>query len=124
MLGEAGRAYYAQVQLALDTVYPATYALSRSLAILWLMQPGRLRAAPIAPALRLVAIVAPVAATAFDYWENALIARMLAAGPAVSADLVDAASLATMLKSAAGAVAEATMIGLGVVVGLRRWRSR
>ena len=49
MLGDAGRAYYADVQLALDTIYPATYALSRALAIWWLTMPGRLRAAPLRP---------------------------------------------------------------------------
>ena len=75
MLGEAGRAYYANVQLVLDTVYPATYALSRALAIWWLTMPGRLRTAPIAAAIRLVLIVPPLAAAGFDYWENALIGK-------------------------------------------------
>ena len=84
MLGDAGRAYYADVQLALDTIYPATYALSRALAIWWLTMPGRLRAAPLAPAIRWILLVPPVAAAGFDYWENSLIGKMLVAGPAVS----------------------------------------
>jgi hypothetical protein len=124
MLGEAGRAYYAEVQLALDTVYPATYALSRALAILWLTMPGRLRAEPLVPALRWVLIVPPVAAAGFDYWENSLIAKMLAAGPTVSDDLVRMASMATQMKSIAGALAELTMVGFAFVVFVRRRRSR
>ncbi len=123
MLGEAGRAYYADVQLALDTIYPATYALSRALAIWWLAMPGRLRAAPIAPAIRWLLIVPPVAAAAFDYWENSLIGKMLVAGPAVSDDLVRMASMATQLKSVAGALSEVTMLAFAVVVFVR-WRRR
>jgi hypothetical protein len=41
-LGEAGRAYYADVQLVLDTIYPVTYALSRGLLLWWLTMPRRL----------------------------------------------------------------------------------
>lgn len=124
MLGDAGRAYYADVQLALDTIYPATYALSRALAIWWLAMPGRLRAAPIAPAIRWLLIVPPVAAAAFDYWENSLIRKMLAAGPAVSDDLVHMASIATQLKSVAGAVSEVTMLAFALVAFVRWWRQR
>ncbi|MGH6725946.1 MAG: hypothetical protein ACREB8_05300 [Pseudolabrys sp.] len=122
MLGDAGRAYYADVQLALDTVYPATYALSRALAIWWLTMPGRPRAAPLMPALRWILIVPPVTAAVFDYWENSLIRKMLAAGPAVAGDLVHMASVATQLKAAAGALSEVTMIAFAVVVFVRWWR--
>ena len=124
MLGESGRAYYAGVQLALDTVYPATYALSRALAIVWLLQPGRVRREPLAPVVRWMAAAPPVAAAGFDYWENALIGKMLAAGPAVADDLVRTASLATQLKSIAGAISEVTMIGLALAALLRRWRAK
>jgi len=123
MLGEAGRAYYADVQLALDTIYPASYALSRALAIWWLAMPGRLSAAPIAPALRWILIAPPFAAAAFDYWENSLIRKMLAAGPTVSDDLVRMASMATQLKSIAGALSELTMLAFAVAVFVR-WRRR
>jgi hypothetical protein len=124
MLGEAGRAYYADVQLALDTIYPATYALSRALAIWWLTVPGRALATPIAPVIRSILLVAPVAAAAFDYWENSLIRKMLAAGPAVSDDLVHVASTATQLKSVAGALSELTMLAFAAVVFVRWWRRR
>lgn len=124
MLGEADRAYYADVQIALDTVYPATYALSRALAILWLTMPGRLRTEPLAPAIRWILSVPPVAAAGFDYWENSLIAKMLAAGPTVSDDLVRMASMATQMKSIAGVLAELTMVGFALVVFVRWWRSR
>ncbi len=121
MLGEAGRAYYADVQLVLDTVYPATYALSRALAIWWLTMPGRLRATPIPAAIRWVAIVPPVAAAGFDYWENAMIGKMLIAGSAVSDELVRMASMATQIKSVAGALTELTMVVFAAVVFVR-WR--
>ncbi len=122
MLGDAGRAYYADVQLALDTIYPATYALSRALAIWWLSMPGRLRAAPLAPAIRWVLIVPPVAAAGFDYWENSLIGKMLAAGPAVSDAVVRVASAATQLKSVAAALSETTMLIFAAVALVRWWR--
>ena len=124
MLGEAGRAYYADVQLALDTVYPATYALSRALAIWWLTAPGRARAAPLPAALRWALIVPALAAAGFDYRENALIAKMLAAGPAVGDEIVSSASAATQIKSIAGAASETIMIGLALVVFVRWWRRR
>ena len=40
-LSGIGRAYYADVQLQLDTAYPAVYALSRGLLLFWLTAPGR-----------------------------------------------------------------------------------
>jgi hypothetical protein len=123
MLGDAGRAYYADVQLALDTIYPATYAVSRALAIWWLTMPGRLRAAPLAPVIRWILLVPPVAAAGFDYWENSLIGKMLIAGPAVSDAAVRVASMSTQLKSVAGALSELTMLIFGVVVFVR-WRRR
>lgn len=121
MLGDAGRAYYADVQLALDTVYPATYALSRGLAIWWLTMPGRARPAPIPNALRLALLVAPLAAMGFDYRENFLIAKMLAEGASVSDELVRAASSATQIKSVAAALSELTMIVLAIAAFIR-WR--
>lgn len=122
MLGEAGRTYYADVQLLLDTLYPAVYALSRALAIWWLSMPGRLRAEPVPLVLRSLVIIPPIAAAAFDYWENTLIAEMLAAGPAVANDVVSTASIATQLKSVAGVVSEITMISFAGLAFLRRRR--
>src|ERR1700674_2988609 len=43
-LGEAGRDFYANVQLRIDAIYPATYALSRALLLWWVTALGRLRA--------------------------------------------------------------------------------
>lgn len=121
MLGDAGRAYYADVQLALDAIYPAIYALSRALAMWWLTMPGRLRAAPLAPAIRGLLLVPPVAAAGFDYWENSLIGKMLVTGPAVSDAVVRVASMTTQLKSVAGAISELTMLIFTTVVFVR-WR--
>jgi hypothetical protein len=123
MLGDAGRAYYAEVQLAFDTVFPAIYALSRGLAIWWLTMPKRLRDAPIPAAVRGLLLIPAIAAAGFDYWENALIRQMLVIGPTVTDKVVSAASMATQLKWAFGIVAELTMIGLAVVAFVR-WRRR
>src|SRR5204863_8719731 len=46
-LSSIGRAYYADVQLQLDTIYPALYALSRGLLLLWVTAPGRTAAQPL-----------------------------------------------------------------------------
>ena len=40
-LGEDGRTYYANVQLRIDTFYPASYGISRALCFYWLAMPGR-----------------------------------------------------------------------------------
>lgn len=121
MLGEAGRAYYTDVQLVLDTVYPAVYALSRALAVWWLTMPGRLRDAAVPTAVRGLLLLPPIVATAFDYRENTLIAKMLAAGPAVASEIVTGASLATQLKFVAGTIADLTMIGFAAIAYIR-WR--
>src|SRR5258708_2531913 len=64
-LGEAGRSYYADVQLRIDTVYPATYALSRGLALWWLTMPGRLGEAAAPRGFRIGLLLVPLAAAGF-----------------------------------------------------------
>ncbi len=120
LLGEEGRAYYARVQLMLDTVYPATYAVSRGLLVWWLTAAGRIAPHALAIHWRLLMLVAPVAAAGFDYLENARIAAMLAAGTSVDAALVGAASLATQAKSAFTVVTEVLVLTLA----FRFWRRR
>ena len=71
LLGEEGRAYYASAQLALDSIYPATYAFSRVLVLWWLTMPWRIA---MPRPWRLAMLVLPLSAAGFDYYENARIA--------------------------------------------------
>ena len=120
-LGEGGRDFYADVQLRLDAVYPASYALSRGLALWWSTARGRLRAAPIPTYLRIALLLPSIVTAGFDYTENFQIARMLAAGPGVDGAIVETASRMTLIKSLVGAVNETGVIVLVVMVAMR-WR--
>ena len=122
-LGEGGRDFYAHVQLRIDMVYPATYALSRGTILWWLTEPGRLREAAL-PLPARIALLVPTSTTAvFDYAENYEIGRMLAAGPDVDAGIVEMASRLTVAKSMCGAASEMLVIGAAVMLFLR-WRRR
>ncbi len=124
-LGRDGVFLYADVQLRVDAIYPATYAVSRGLLLWWLTQPGRpwARATPLA--LRVVlGLGLPVAAAAFDYAENHYIALMLRDPPAVAADLVAAASFSTQAKSVLTIVVEVGWIALAIAALMRARRRR
>lgn len=120
-LGDAGRDFYANVQLRLDTIYPATYALSRASVVWWLTAPGRLRGAPIPTAMRFLLLVPSAATAGFDYAENFQIGKMLAAGPGVDASVIETASKMTLLKSLVGGANDTGIIAL-VAVAAVRWR--
>jgi hypothetical protein len=120
LLGEEGRAYYASAQLALDSIYPVTYALSRSLLLWWLTMPGR-SASPMARGWRIAMLVLPISAMAVDYFENARIAAMLVRGADVDPGLVASASHATQAKSLLSLLTEALVVVLGVRA-LLHWR--
>jgi len=122
-LSEIGRAYYADVQLQLDTIYPALYALSRVLLLLWLTTQGRTAARPIPQPVRAALLALPILNAWFDYFENDAIAAMLAAGPEVGADLVARASFWTQAKWLTGLVTEATCVIL-LAIAFVRWRQR
>jgi len=124
LLGDAGRAYYAHVQLTLDTIYPATYAVSRGLLLWWLTSPGRLGGRQWPLLWRVAVLVPPVLTAGFDYLENARIAAMLAIGPQVAAELVAAASLATQIKSVMGLMTELTATVLAAIAVVRWLRRR
>lgn len=120
LLGEEGRAYYASAQLAIDSVYPATYALSRALLLWWLTMPGRL-AVTMPRGWRFAMLALPASAAAFDYFENARIAAMLVRGADVDSALVASASLATQAKSLLSLLTEALIVLLGLRAVLH-WR--
>ena len=122
-LGDGGRDFYAHVQLRIDLIYPATYALSRGGIIWWLTEPGRLRDAAIPLPTRIALLVLPAAAAVFDYGENIQIGRMLSAGPNVDAAVIETASRLTTVKSLCSAASEVAVLTLAMVVFLR-WRRR
>jgi hypothetical protein len=122
-LGDAGRDFYARVQLRLDALHPATYVLSRGLMLWWLSAPGRLCTAPIALPLRIILVGMPAAAAAFDYAENVQIGRMLTVGSNIDSGVIETASRMTVLKSLFSSASETCVIVLAVIAGLR-WQRR
>jgi len=122
LLGEEGRTYYVRAQLALDSIYPATYGLSRGLLLWWLTMPDRL-ADPLRTRWRIAMLMLPIFAAVFDYFENARIAAMLLSGPLVDAGLVASASHATQAKSLLTLLTEALVIVIAVRAALH-WRRR
>jgi hypothetical protein len=122
-LSEIGRAYYADVQLQLDTAFPALYALSRGLLLLWVTAPGRTAERPLPFSARLALLALPLATATFDYFENEGIAAMLAAGPQAGDDLIEQASLWTRAKSLAGLATELVCVSLAAIAYMR-WRHR
>jgi hypothetical protein len=122
-LSEIGRAYYADVQLQLDTAFPALYALSRGLLLLWVTAPGRTAERPLSFRARLALLALPLATATFDYLENEGIAAMLAAGPQAGDDLIERTSLWTRAKSLAGLATELVCVSLAAIA-YTRWRHR
>jgi hypothetical protein len=122
-LGQQGRDFYANVQLRLDAIYPASYALSRGLALWWFTEPGRVRTSPVATIWRIVLLIPSIATAGFDYAENFQIGRMLAAGPDIEASVVETASRMTVLKSMIGAANEICVLIFAIIAGMR-WQRR
>ncbi len=114
-IGADGRAYYLGTQQWLDTSYPALLGAVLVIALLALA-PARVKWLLVAFAL---------AGTVFDYLENHAVAAMLKAGPAgLTAEMVDAASRWTILKSAATALAMTGLAILLVFKALAWWQDR
>jgi hypothetical protein len=122
-LSSIGRKYYADVQLQLDTAFPAVYALSRGLLLLWVTAPGRTAARPLPLPARLVLLILPIATAWFDYFENEGIAAMLAADQQASDDLIERTSFWTRAKSLAALATELICVMLAAIAFVR-WRHR
>jgi len=93
-LGAEGRAYYLSHQIPLDTLYPASLALTLICTILWFGQSMSHRAHLAA------GILLSLGAALFDYAENLTIIALIWNWPDTPTLLVNAASAATLLKSA------------------------
>jgi len=122
-LSSIGRTYYADVQLQLDTAYPALYALSRGLLLFWLTAPGRTATQPLPLPARFALLALPLAAAWFDYFENDGIAALLAAGPQADSELIERTSFWTRAKSLAGLATELMCIVLAAIAFVR-WQHR
>jgi hypothetical protein len=101
-----GLAAYAGTHLYLDAVFPALLALSFALPINGLLRHRKV-------ALRIIAILVPMAAGLYDYMENILVARMLAMGPTgITPEIVQYASRSTELKAVLNTVSFMLVSGL------------
>jgi hypothetical protein len=122
-IGQQGRRYYVSPELAIDTVYPPLYAVSRGLALWWQTMPGRVREDPVPLKVRYALIAVPVLMASLDLFENGCIAVMLWTWPDLSHVLVEVSSLATQVKIIAGVFTE-VLLGVLAVIWLMRWGIR
>ena len=122
-LSSIGRKYYADVQLQLDTAFPAVYALSRGLLLFWVTAPGRTATRPLPLPARLSLLILPLATAWFDYFENGGIAAMLAADQGASDELIERTSFWTRAKSLAALATELVCVMLAAIAFVR-WRHR
>jgi hypothetical protein len=123
-ISSIGSDFYADVQLSIDNIFAATYALSRGLLLLWLTQPGRTSDRPIPWGPRLTLLALPTITAGCDVLENSGIAAMLAAGPQLSPELVARASFWTEAKWLATLVSETTWLALAAIAFMRRGHAR
>jgi hypothetical protein len=115
-LSPRGNSFYLGVQHRLDLAYPGLLALTLAIGF-WHLSRG-------APTfLRIGLLVPAILSALFDYLENARVAGLLnSAAAGVNAEMVDAASLATVLKSLFGTIAIVSILGALALRGWRRWR--
>jgi hypothetical protein len=124
-LGEAGRAYYLDPELVLDSYYPPLYAVSRALALWWLTMPGRWREGATPAVWRWSLVAIPIVMAVLDGGvENVCIAKMLRQWPDLSPGLVKIASWATRVKLVMGVATEVAMAVFAVAAALRWSRLR
>ncbi len=123
-LSQIGRDYYLNVQLGLDTVFPATYALAGALLLIWLTKPGRIANRPLPPTARAALALLPFITAGCDYMENDFIAKMLTVGPAVSGEMVASASFWTQAKWLAALITVSLSMVMSALAVIRWWRRR
>jgi hypothetical protein len=93
-LGVEGREAYLYRQLPLDFIYPALFAVSSCLLLIWVLSKGR----TVSPAMYYLSLV-PIVAALLDYLENIQIMLMILNYPEVPELLVTTSSIATIGKS-------------------------
>ncbi len=111
-LGTDGRAFYLEVQLRIDALFPGLFALVTGIALWWLYVEK-------ARGMRVAILAFPTLGAGFDYLENARIAAMLRAVDPPPG-LVAAASEATVLKFLfVGATVALVLVG-----AIGNWKAR
>jgi len=93
-LGSEGRATYLTLQLPLDFLYPGLFAITYSLLLTWLFSKSFEARSKV-----FYFSLVPILAGVFDYIENIFIVLMLKSHPDLPSNLVELASLFTILKS-------------------------
>jgi hypothetical protein len=106
----SGRDYYANVQLWVDTFYPASYGFSRALCLYWLALPLRATRRGLAVPIQVFLVVLPCVVMILDWSENAAISTMLATWQQLDANQVASASQLTFLKSAGAMVTDSLLL--------------
>jgi hypothetical protein len=119
-LGKAGRDFYRNRQLWLDTVYPATYGVSRSLALLWLAMALCRSQDALLVQYRGILVLLPLFAMFADWGENMAIAGMLREWESLPDGLVQRASMLSTAKSVAVMLTDALVILMFLAVVVRR----
>jgi hypothetical protein len=105
--------FYLDVQHRLDGAFPILLAVTLMTALLRLTEGWPPRA-------QVILLLCPLLGAMFDYMENIAVARMLHAGAdGLTVDLVARASLWTVMKSAADAIAVTALV---LLLGWRGWR--
>jgi len=93
-IGVTGRQTYRALQLPLDFVYPALFAITYTLLLTWLFKKGFSWDSPI-----FYLTLVPAVAGLFDYLENMGIIQMLRSYPDLSPGVVMYASISSIVKS-------------------------
>jgi hypothetical protein len=125
-LTPSAREFYLTTQHGIDTPFPVLLALATGLAIAYLTRPGEpgMVAPPAGLRKLLIFVVCPLMAM-LALAENHAVAAMLRLEPArVSESMVAAASMLTVAKSLMVTVGLTSLVVIGGMVAIRRWRSR
>lgn len=118
-LGKDGQHFYLNKQLWLDTVYPASFALSFGMLITKFSQNLDYQFS-----LVIILLLAPLLTAIFDYAENYYISDMLHNPNHITAEMVEAANFATISKSVASSITQITAFILLVITLFNRLRKR
>lgn len=123
-LGASGRDYYANVQLWVDTFYPASYGLSRALCLYWLALPLRATRDGFAVPIKVYLLALPCVVMILDWSENGAISTMLATWQQLDASQVAGASQLSFLKSAGTMITDTILLLMFVMYRVNRFLGR
>ena len=113
-LGKVGRDAYLFMQIPLDLIYPALYAIGFCLVLSWFLNKmGKLHGNLVYFSLL------PVVAGFFDYCENFGIIAMLQAWPAIPTTWVKVTNLFSVLKSGLTSIYFIVLIVVIVIFGVK-----